>query len=138
MSAHHCLHECVLQFAPVQLHLPGRFVAMHPYQPEGIRIEQHAGHCTVGGHYGFELFSGNEFMVRVDGQPRTFTRYEDIPARISAVLKFQPGTAEHEIDFTIETTEGRHTHRVHCEPSGWVTRLQALVGREGQEAACPQ
>ena len=53
------------------------------------------------------------------------------------MLRFQPGTVEHEIDFTVRTTEAEHTHRVHCEPSGWVQRLQALVARE-KGAPCPQ
>ena len=134
---HHPGVECVLQFAPIALRLPGQFVAMQPYQPNEITITQHDGHCIVAGRYGFELFSGNEFVVTVDGQPRSFTRFEDIPQHIGAVLRFQPGTVEHEIDFTVRTTEAEHTHRVHCEPSGWVQRLQALVARE-KGAACPQ
>ena len=80
---------------------------------------------------------GINAVALVDGQPRTFTRFEDIPQRIGAVLRFQPGTVEHEIDFTVRTTEAEHTHRVHCEPSGWVQRLQALVARE-KGAPCPQ
>lgn len=127
----------MLQFAPIALRLPGQFVAMQPYQPNEITITQHDGHCIVAGRYGFELFSGNEFVVTVDGQPRTFTRFEDIPQRIGAVLRFKPGTVEHEIDFTVRTTEAEHTHRVHCEPSGWVQRLQALVARE-KGAPCQQ
>ena len=134
-----CNAAFVLQFQSVRIALPGRFASMAPYMPEGFTLVQHAQNFVLEGHYGFELCSGHQFVVTVDGQERTYTRWEDIPQHIGRVRSFQPGSDPHEVTFTIYYTAPAETNdcervfeqTVHSEPSGWVPRLQALLRREG-------
>lgn len=134
----------VMQFDPLRVALPGRFLRMEPYQPADIRIEQGACGFAVAGHYGFELFAGHCFEVTIDGQRRTFDRWEDLPAVIDAVVRFLPGTDPHDVDFTIHYQHAGQPlelrHNVHNAPHGWVVRLRELLARErqGKAAPCPQ
>lgn len=130
-----CNANAVVQFQPVHITLPGRFEGMAPYLPADLTLLQQADSFVLQGHYGFELCSGHRFVVTVDGQEHTYTRWEDIPQRIGRVRRFQPGTDPHDVDFTVRYTVDGQPHtfvqNVHQEASGWVPRLQELVRREG-------
>ncbi len=149
--AHSCAHHHpplasgeVLQFHPLRVALPGRFVRMAPYQPADIRIEQGPCGFAVAGHYGVELFSGHQFTVRAVGRLLDFDRFEDIPAEIDSVVRFLPGTDPHDVDFVIHYEHAGQAqqlrHNVHNAPCGWVARLRTLLDRErhGKAAPCLQ
>ena len=135
-----CNAAFVLQFQPVQIALPGRFISMEPYMPEGFALLQQAQDFVLSGHYGFELCSGHQFVVTVGGAERTFSSWEETPLRIGRVRSFQPGRDPHDVKFSIrytsagaDSSESVFEQTVHNEPSGWVPRLQELLRREGTD-----
>jgi hypothetical protein len=61
----------------------------------------------------------HEFVVLLNGELKTYTKYEDIPERFDNVIRFIP-----------EIPEPPHTHEQHEEIDSWNERLQELVKRE--------
>jgi hypothetical protein len=61
----------------------------------------------------------HEFVVLLNGELKTYTKYEDIPERFDNVIRFIP-----------EIPEPPHTHEQHEEIDSWNERLQELMKRE--------
>jgi hypothetical protein len=61
----------------------------------------------------------HEFVVLLNGELKTYTKYEDIPERFDNVIRFIP-----------EIPEPPHTHEQHEEIDLWNERLQELMKRE--------
>ena len=61
----------------------------------------------------------HEFVVLLNGELKTYTKYEDIPERFDNVIRFIP-----------EIPEPPHTHEQHKEIDSWNERLQELMKRE--------
>jgi hypothetical protein len=61
----------------------------------------------------------HEFVVLLNGELKTYTKYEDIPERFDNVIRFIP-----------EIPEPPHTHEQHEEMDSWNDRLQELMKRE--------
>ena len=61
----------------------------------------------------------HEFVILLNGELVTYTRYEDIPERFDNVIRFIP-----------EIPEPPHTHEQHEEIDSWNGRLQELMKRE--------
>jgi len=55
----------------------------------------------------------------LNGELKTYTKYEDIPERFDNVIRFIP-----------EIPEPPHTHEQHEEIDSWNERLQELMKRE--------
>ena len=64
----------------------------------------------------------HEFVLIVNGELVTYTKYEDIPEDFDHVIKFLP-----------EIPPGPHTHEQHEEIHTWNDRLQYLVGKEREK-----
>lgn len=61
----------------------------------------------------------HEFVLIVNGELRTYRKYEDIPEDFDHVIKFLP-----------ETVPGPHTHEQHEEINSWNSKLQLLMEKE--------
>ena len=61
----------------------------------------------------------HEFVIIVNGQLKTYTKYEDIPEKFDNVIKFKP-----------EIPDAPHTEEQHEEIEGWNKKLQKLIERE--------
>jgi hypothetical protein len=61
----------------------------------------------------------HEFVVLLNGELQTYTKYEDIPERFDNVIRFIP-----------EIPEPPHTHEQHEEIDSWNERLQELMKKE--------
>jgi len=61
----------------------------------------------------------SEFIVMVRGTVITYDRWEDIPAEIDHVIKFNP-----------YMPPPPHTEEQHAEIHSWMPRLQELIQRE--------
>lgn len=61
----------------------------------------------------------HEFVILIEGQLHTFTKYEDIPEKFDNVIKFLP-----------EVPEPPHTHEQHEEIDTWNEKLKLLMKRE--------
>lgn len=66
----------------------------------------------------------HEFIIIVDGEYHSYTRYEDIPHTFDYVISFKP-----------EIPYGPHTQAQHDEIGTWDQKLQDLITRE---ASCRQ
>lgn len=61
----------------------------------------------------------HEFIVLLNGELKTYTKYEDIPERFDNVISFKP-----------EIPEQPHTEEQHKEIESWNNKLQKLMERE--------
>lgn len=61
----------------------------------------------------------HEFVIIVNGQLKTYTKYEDIPEFFDNVIRFKP-----------EIPDAPHTEEQHEEIEGWNKKLQKLIERE--------
>ena len=61
----------------------------------------------------------HEFVLLINGELKTFDRYEDIPDVFDHVIKFIP-----------EMPQSPHTHEQHEEMSLWNDRLKKLMEKE--------
>lgn len=58
----------------------------------------------------------HKFVIKIDGQLHTFTKYEDIPQRFDHVIEFSP-----------QVPEPPHTHEQHEEIEQWQEKLKKLM-----------
>ena len=65
-----------------------------------------------------------EFKFIVNGELKTYDRYEDIPDEFDRVIKFLPDLLEPEGE------DGHHTDEQHEEIAAWSDRLQELMEKE--------
>ncbi|MEC7947584.1 MAG: hypothetical protein VX265_08435 [Myxococcota bacterium] len=124
----------VWQFEPVQVRvLADDFLSVSPHHPEDLRVERDGQHVVISGTYGFDTFREHRFVLLIDGQPRTFRRWSDIPDSFDNVIEFAPDST-HDLTFTFAfTRSGRrfiHRHWVHHVMAPWEDRLQELMTRE--------
>ena len=61
----------------------------------------------------------HKFVIMVDGELVTYTKYKDIPDNFDHVIEFVP-----------EIPDGPHTHEQHEEIEQWNNRLQLLIQKE--------
>jgi hypothetical protein len=61
----------------------------------------------------------SEFVILINGELKTFHKFEDIPETFDNVIKFIP-----------DIPDGPHTEEEHHEISLWNERLQELIRRE--------
>ena len=61
----------------------------------------------------------NEFVILLNGELKTYTKYEDIPEKFDNVIKFAPATPK-----------PPHTHEQHDEMDSWNDKLKELLKRE--------
>jgi hypothetical protein len=61
----------------------------------------------------------HKFVIIVDGELVTYTKYEDIPDNFDHVIEFVP-----------EIPDGPHTENQHEEIDQWNNRLQLLIQKE--------
>ena len=61
----------------------------------------------------------HKFVIMVDGELVTYTKYEDIPDNFDHVIEFVP-----------EIPNGPHTENQHEEIDQWNNRLQLLIQKE--------
>jgi hypothetical protein len=61
----------------------------------------------------------HEFVILLNGELVTYTKYEDIPETFDNVIRFIP-----------KIPEPPHTHEQHVEIDSWNDRLQELMKRE--------
>ena len=61
----------------------------------------------------------HEFVILVNGELITYTKYEDIPEIFDNVIRFVP-----------EIPEPPHTHDQHEEIDSWNDKLKELMKRE--------
>jgi enterochelin esterase-like enzyme len=61
----------------------------------------------------------HKFVIKVNGNLETYTKYEDIPE-----------TFDHVIEFSPEVPQPPHTEEQHEEIDKWNFRLQALLEKE--------
>ena len=66
----------------------------------------------------------NEFVILIDGELKTFDKYEDIPEVFYNVIKFLPAFPP-----------GPHTEEQHEEIHKWNDKLQKLIERERKNAS---
>jgi len=66
----------------------------------------------------------NEFVILIDGELKTFDKYEDIPEVFDNVIKFLPASPT-----------GPHTEEQHEEIHKWNDKLQKLMERERKNAS---
>jgi len=63
----------------------------------------------------------HEFVLLINGELKTFTKYEDIPEDFDNVIKFLPDVPHEEVD--------------HDGPNIWNERLQELMQKERDNAS---
>lgn len=61
----------------------------------------------------------SEFVLMVNGELRSYERWEDIPEKFDHVIKFKP-----------HWPEPPHTAEQHAEIESWLPRFQELMRRE--------
>jgi len=61
----------------------------------------------------------HRFVIKVNGELNTYTKYEDIPEDFDHVISFKP-----------EIPEPPHTEEQHEEIEQWNLRLQKLMEKE--------
>ena len=61
----------------------------------------------------------HEFVILLNGELLTYTKYEDIPKKFDNVVRFIP-----------KIPEPPHTHEQHKEIDSWNERLHELMKRE--------
>jgi hypothetical protein len=61
----------------------------------------------------------HEFVLLVNGELKTYSKFEDIPEKFDNVIKFLP-----------EVPEPPHTEHQHEEMDVWNDRLKELLSRE--------
>jgi predicted alternative tryptophan synthase beta-subunit len=61
----------------------------------------------------------HEFVLLVNGELKTYSKFEDIPEKFDNVIKFLP-----------EIPEPPHTEHQHEEMDVWNDRLKELLSRE--------
>ena len=108
-------------------------LSVSPYLPEGITVERDHGDVVISGSYGFDTFREHRFVLLVDGQLRTFSRWADIPDRFDNVIEFAPDSMhDMTFEFTLEKSGQRfiHSHWVHHLMEPWEDRLKELMSRE--------
>lgn len=66
----------------------------------------------------------HKFVIMVDGELVTYTRYEDIPDNFDHVIEFVP-----------EIPNGPHSHEQHEEIEHWNSKLQLLIQKENNRHA---
>ena len=66
----------------------------------------------------------HKFVIMVDGELVTYTRYEDIPDHFDHVIEFVP-----------EIPNGPHSHEQHEEIEHWNSKLQLLIQKENNRHA---
>ena len=64
----------------------------------------------------------HKFVIMVDGELVTYTKYKDIPDNFDHVIEFVP-----------EIPDGPHTENQHEEIEQWNNRLQMLVAKENKK-----
>lgn len=65
------------------------------------------------------MTTSHKFQVIVDGEVKTYTRYEDIPEKFDNMVLFQP-----------YIPPGPHTDEQHQEIDSWMERFALLMERE--------
>ena len=65
-----------------------------------------------------------EFQFIVNGELKTYDRYEDIPDEFDHVIKFLPDLPEPAGE------DGHHTDEQHEQMTVWNTRLQELMEKD--------
>ena len=61
----------------------------------------------------------HEFVILINGELKTYHRFDDIPEKFDNLIKFVP-----------EIPDGPHTHDEHAEIEVWNEKLRALMKRE--------
>jgi len=61
----------------------------------------------------------HEFVILLNGELLTYTKYEDIPEKFDNVIRFIP-----------KIPEPPHTNEQHVEIDSWNDKLQELMKRE--------
>ena len=122
------------QHKPVQVEVfADAFLSVSPFLPADLRVELADGRCVISGHYGMDTFRKHRFLLLIDGELRTFHRWEDIPPRIDNVVEFTPDDT-HDLTFFFTFEKGGdtfiHTHWVHHDMAPWEDRLRELLSRE--------
>ena len=132
------------QHRPVRVEVEAdAFVGVTPYLPRDLVVrDEGGGRFVIAGTYGFDTFRDDSFVLLIDGQPRTFRRWEDIPEVFDNVIRFTPDPT-HDLTFVFSFEKGgetlEHCHWVHHDMEPWEDRLRALVAREtngGWNARC--
>ena len=119
--------ERLWQFKPIRVEVDAdRFVGVSPSLPKGISVDPQGDGYLIHGAYGIDLFTNHRFVIRVDGELRTFQRVADIPEVIDNVVGFHPDdTHGHHADLHLR--EGRpDVHPLPLDPS-----------RHGSVGSCP-
>lgn len=122
------------QYKDVQVEVVAdSFLSVSPYLPADIRVEKHDGGFVISGQYGIDTFREDRFVLLVDGQLRTFHRWEDIPERFDNVIEFTPDPL-HDLTFLFTFERGGdrfiHSHWIHHDMEPWQDRLRELIARE--------
>jgi hypothetical protein len=122
------------QYKPVQVDvLADSFLSVSPYLPADMCVEQVGENFVISGNYGIDTFRDDRFLLLVDGQQRTFHRWEDIPQSFDNVIEFTPDPL-HDLTFlfTFERAGERfiHSHWIHHDMEPWQDRLRELIARE--------
>ena len=78
--------------APVRVEVEAdAFVGVTPYLPRDLVVrDAGGGRFVIAGTYGFDTFRDDTFVLLIDGQPRTFRRWEDIPEVFDNVIHSTP------------------------------------------------
>ena len=66
----------------------------------------------------------HKFVIIVNGELVTYTRYEDIPDNFDNVIEFMP-----------EIPNGPHSHEQHEQIEHWNSKLQSLIQKENNRHA---
>lgn len=126
--------ERLWQFRPIRSEVDAdRFVGVTPFLPEGIHVEKQGERFVIHGEYGFDLFPKHRFVMRIDGELRTFAHIEDIPATIDNVVEFYPDdTHDITLTYTFEKDGEAFTysHWIHHDMGPWEPVLKELLTRE--------
>jgi hypothetical protein len=122
------------QHKPIRVEVQAdAYEGVEPYLPEDLRVTREGDRFVIEGRYGLDTFRDDRFVILVDGQVRTFLRWQDIPDQIDNVVEFTPD-ATHDLTFTFTFRRGgetvTHTHWVHHDMEPWQDRLRELLSRE--------
>lgn len=61
----------------------------------------------------------HKFVILLNGELRTYNRFEDIPLLFNNLIEFRPSVSE-----------GPHTEEEHAQMETWNLKLQELLKRE--------
>jgi hypothetical protein len=64
----------------------------------------------------------HRFVLMIDGELKTYTKFEDIPENFDHVIEFVPNIPD-----------GPHTHEQHEEIEQWNIRLRELIAKENSK-----